>query len=172
MWKKKTSFFNRLFTRLQPEMPFIECVKMGIKALITITSLSAIGHLSGQALVIAPFAASCITIYTAPKEEFAQPMNVIGGYFIACFVGIVALSILPNTWWVLGLMLSITITSMSYLRITHPPAAAIPFIMFIYHNDDALIKVMIPAMLGSFGLVIMALILHSIPFAKQEYPKK
>lgn len=172
MWQKKRSFIKRLFNRLQPQESFVDCIKMGIKALITITLLGAIGHFSGQALVIAPFAASCISIYTAPKEEFAQPMNVIGGYFIACSIGLIALETLPNTWWVLGIMLSITITLMSYFRVTHPPAAAIPFIMFIYHSDEgAIAKVMLPAILGSFGLVVVALILHNLPFAKQEYPK-
>ncbi len=173
MQKKTSGFIKRLFCRIQPKETFIDCVKMGIKALITITLLGAIGHFSGQPLIIAPFAASCISIYTAPKEEFAQPINIIGGYFIACSIGLIALEALENTWWVLGLMLSITITLMSYFRITHPPAAAIPFIMFIYHGkEDALIKVTMPAILGSFGLVVIALILHSLPFAKQEYPKK
>lgn len=173
MWKRRSSFLNRLFRRLQPSLSFFECIKMGIKALITITGLSAISHLSGYPLVIAPFAASCISIYTAPKEEFSQPMNVVGGYFIACLTGILALEYLPNTWWVFGLMLSITITLMAYFRVTHPPAAAVPFIIFIYHNNENVFsKVMIPAVLGSFGLVIIALILHNMPFSRREYPKK
>ncbi|PIR39834.1 MAG: hypothetical protein COV35_00620 [Alphaproteobacteria bacterium CG11_big_fil_rev_8_21_14_0_20_39_49] len=173
MWKRRPSFIKRLFSRLQPALPFIECVKMGIKALITITILVAIGHFSGHPLVIAPFAASCISVYTAPSEELAQPMNIIGGYFIACTIGILSLEFLPDTWWVLGLMLSVTITLMAYFRVTHPPASAIPFIMFIYHhNDDVVMKVMIPAILGSFCLIVIALVLHNLPFAKREYPKK
>jgi len=172
MNKAIKNFFKRILNRPQPEESFLVCVKMGIKAFITISCLSAIGHFSGQPLIIAPFAASCITIYTAPKEEFAQPMNVIGGYLIASFIGILAIILLPHQWWILGLVLLITISAMAYLRVTHPPAGSIPFVIFFYHPFDALYEVLIPAIVGSFGVVIMALILNNIPFAKREYPRK
>jgi CBS-domain-containing membrane protein len=172
MSKHVSDFIKRVFNRPQPKMSLMGCFKMGIKALVTITLLGIVGYLTGLPLVIAPFAASCITIYTAPKEEFAQPMNVIGGYFIASLLGVIMVTYLPYHWLILGFILSITISFMAFFRVTHPPAGAIPFIMYFYHQENAQTAILIPAILGSFGVVVSALVLNNLSFCKREYPKK
>lgn len=170
--RKLLSKFRPIYSLRQPKMSLVLCLKSGIKGMITIFLLSVIGYLSGKNLVIAPFASSCITVFTNPKDDFAQPINIIGGYFIATIVGILLINILPNEWWILGPMLAITISMMAIFRVTHPPAGGIPFVIFYYHQTNAIDFVFYPVMIGSFFIVILALFLHNLPFTKREYPRK
>ena len=170
--KKSAEYITNAFKVRQSKLPLTVCLKSGIKGMITISLLSVIGFISGMHLVIAPFASSCITVFTSPDQEYAQPINIIGGYFVATIVGILMINIMPNEWWILGIMLSITISVMAIFRVTHPPAGGIPFVIFYYHQKDAIDMVFYPVIIGSFIIVIVALFLHSLPFAKRQYPSK
>lgn len=172
LFKKSLSRLFNTFRVRQVKIPFNVCLKSGVKGMVTIFLLSVIGYLSGKNLVIAPFASSCITVFTCPEDNFAQPINVIGGYFVATIVGILLINIMPTQWWILGPMLAITITIMAFFRVTHPPAGGIPFVIFYYHQTNAIDLVFYPVMIGSFIIVLMALFLHNLPFSKREYPRK
>ena len=168
--KKKNSFTNRLLKRHQKKLSFFSCIKSGIKGLIAISGVSALGYFSDHTLIIAPFAASCITIFTTPDDEFAQPINVIGGYFIATALGLITVHLFPHEWWALGPMLAITISTMAYFRVTHPPAGAVPFLLYFYHSDAGPLFLVLPTMTGCIALVSIALVLQRLPKSR-KYPR-
>ena len=172
------NYILRFTKRSKRKISAKECFFSGIKALITITAISAIGYYSNHELVIAPFATSCLMVFSRPEDDVAQPMNIIGGYFIASVIGVIASYIFPHAWWVLGISLATTIYAMYYFRVTHPPAGAVPFIIYLHHTDAYLrttadIKfILYPTLAGRICIVLLATILNLLPFAKREYPRK
>lgn len=167
--KKLTKKYTK---RWQPEVSLLTCLRLGLRAFITISALAAIGHLSEVPMIIAPFAASCITIYTNTNEEFAQPANIIGGYLVASVAGFIMVNYFPHQWWTVGIMVALTISAMAYFRVTHPPAGAMPLLMFYYHENVSLKFILFPVLAGSLVIVVMAIILFKIPIGrKRKYPR-
>ncbi len=169
--KNTKEFLASLVKRHQKPLSFFGCLRSGVKAFFTMTLLSAISYFSETPMVVAPFAASCITIYTSPHEEFAQPINVFGGYLIASLIGIILAAFLPHQWWTIGLMLALTISIMAYLRVTHPPAGAIPLLIYFYYsNGEGFL--FLPTMAGCAFIIVVAVLLHRIFPSELKYPRK
>lgn len=67
--------------------------------------IMAIGLVSGLAnsihydLLLAPFGATSIIAFAAPKSEFAAPRNIIGGYVLTVLVGV---GIALTLWGITG----------------------------------------------------------------------
>lgn len=168
MKKATVLLLKQLFHRHQKERDLLKCLRYGLKALLTITFLASIGYFSELHLLIAPFGASCILIFTSPEDNFSQPINIIGGYTVAILVSAVMIYLLPYAWWSLGLMLALTISAMAYLRVTHPPCGAIP--LLVGSNQGIINEDIFVTILGSILLVAITIILHRIP-PRMAYPK-
>ncbi len=120
---------------------------------------------------MAPFGASCILIFTTPGDEYAQPINVLGGYFITGLISLILMDFLPHQFWVVGLVLGVGITVMALLRLTHPPAGAVPVVVYLSSIEAVDYFFLIsPIMCGSATLVLLALIMHRLPL-KADYPR-
>jgi CBS-domain-containing membrane protein len=122
---------------------------------------------TGLPLLIAPFGATAVLLFGQPKSPLAQPANVIGGYVIAALTVLLAASLLPETWWAAAVGVGFSITAMSLLRLTHPPAGAIPLVAFGSHQAASTILAVVT--IGGILLVAIAVIHHFIP-PRTQYP--
>ena len=69
----------------------------GLGGALAILCLLLITKVSGYMLIMAPFGASCVILFTLPESPLAQPRNVIGGHIVTAFVGLVAAHYLPHS---------------------------------------------------------------------------
>lgn len=142
-------------------------LKAGLGAVIAMGIVGWIGEVSHEALLIAPFGASCVLLFAAPSSPLAQPVNVIGGHVAASALALLMRLYLPNEWWAIALAVGAAITLMAALRITHPPAGADPVVIFL--SDPGWSFLLVPIMTGSLVLVGVATLIHMLP-PRTRYP--
>jgi CBS-domain-containing membrane protein len=143
-------------------------IKSGTGGVLGIAFAGGLATLTGLPFLLAPFGASAVLLFGQPNSPFAQPINTIGGYLISTLVGLGLLLILPSTWWVAALAVGIAIMLMLVLRVTHPPAGAIPIVAATSHlGQGTLVGVVLG---GSIALVGLAVLHHRIP-PRHDYPK-
>lgn len=142
-------------------------VKAGIGATFAISLVGVLAMLTGLPLLIAPFGATTVLLFGQPASPFSQPANIVGGYLTAAIIASAALSLFPGSWEAAAVAIGITIAVMATLRITHPPAGAIPLVAFASHFDLLMLAVVIVA--GSIMLIAIGVLYHLIP-PRQQYP--
>lgn len=96
----------------------------GLGGFIVIFALAELSKLSGAALLIAPFGASCVLVFALPASPLAQPRNVIGGHLVSTAVGLVAFMVFGTTPLGFATGVGLAIAAMLLTRTTHPPAGA------------------------------------------------
>ena len=112
---------------------------------------------------------AAVLLFGQPHSPLAQPANVIGGYLVATLVTLLALTVFPGAWVAAAAGVGIAIALMSMLRITHPPAGAIPILAATSTiQGGTLLGVVLG---GSIGLVGVASLHHWLP-PRHEYPKR
>lgn len=134
--------------------------------------MSAVGGLSvliGLPLLIAPFGATAVLLFGQPASPLAQPANIFGGYLIATAIAICTVAAFPDTWWAATIAVGVAIAMMLVLRVTHPPAGAIPLVASASPLQGGSLFAVI--FLGSVSLVALAFLHHRIP-PRQEYPRR
>ncbi len=142
-------------------------IKSGVGATLAMGMIGWIGAVSHEPLLIAPFGASCVLLFAAPSSPLAQPVNVIGGHVVASVVALVLHLFLPSEWWAVALGVGVAITVMAALRVTHPPAGAVPVVIFL--SDPGWSFLLVPIFTGSLVLVGVATLVHMIP-PRTVYP--
>lgn len=103
---------------------FIQCI--GIFIALTVVAL--IGDLINEKLLIAPFAASSIIVFVFHDSQFSKLKNVVGGYVISAFIGILTYKFLGTSIWAVALGVSCATFLMMICDVMHPPAGAITII--------------------------------------------
>ena len=161
------SMLRRTLIRKQPAEPYSQAIKSGIGGAIAIATLVLLGYIADNPLLMAPFGATCVLLFSLPKSPLSQPINVIAGHIISIAIGLSLNFILPFEWWSLGLSVGLAITAMSILRVTHPPAGADPLVVFF--SSPGWEYIIFPVVIGSFLLVITAWTFHKLP-PKNIYP--
>ncbi len=78
-------------------------------------------------LLIAPFGASCVILYTVPHSAFARARALIGGHIISAFVAISLYKIFGTSGIIAALAVSTSLISMLITDTVHPPASATAF---------------------------------------------
>lgn len=159
--------FKHFIHRHEPEGHWHGHLKSGIGA---VTGMIAVGGLTiatGIPLLIAPFGATAVLIFGQPKSPLAQPANVIGGYLLAALVGSLAMVLFPGLWWAAAIAVGLAIAGMLMLRVTHPPAGAVPLVALGSHLSAWTLFTVVG--LGSLLLIAIAVLHHFIP-PKQQYP--
>jgi len=158
---------KRLFHRQQPRQSLTKNIKSGIGGLFCIASIAWFGFITDSLLLMAPFGASCVLIFSLPNSPLSQPVNVIGGHLISTFIGILMFQLLPFEWWIPALAVGLSISLMAIFRLTHPPAGADPLVVFMGgFGWDYLI---FPVVTGSVLITIIAWLFHKLP-PVSEYP--
>jgi len=161
------SFLQNALKRKQPAQPYTSAIKAGTGGAFAIAILVLLGHATDNVLLMAPFGATCVLIFSLPASPLSQPANVIGGHIVSTTIGLALHSFLPLDWWSMGLAVGIAITAMSILRVTHPPAGADPLVVFL--SSPGWDYLIFPVAIGSVVLVITAWLFHKIP-PKVNYP--
>jgi len=167
MYNNFFSALNRTFHRHQPAESHARAIKAGLGGALAITTLVLFGYVSESALLMAPFGASCVLLFSLPKSPLSQPVNVIAGHMVSVIIGLALHSFLPVEWWSLALAVGLAIAVMAALRVTHPPAGADPIVIFF--SSPGWEYLFFPAIFGSLVLVFIALAFHKIP-PKTIYP--
>lgn len=159
---------RNFYKRSLPRQPIRNAVIAGMGGMIAIAAIGAFTAFAHAPLIMAPFGATCVLLFSVPASPLSQPMNVIGGHVVATIVGLLLRMVLPNEWWAVALAVGVAIALMSALRVTHPPAGADPLVVFAIH--PGLEFAVLPVLLGAVSLVLVATMYHRLLGA--EYPTR
>jgi CBS-domain-containing membrane protein len=150
---------RRFVTLHQPHNDVRKSLRAGLGGAIAIGFLGLVTISSGYPLLMAPFGASCVLLFSIPGSPLSQPVNVVAGHFVSTLVGLLLRLYLPDAWWAVALAVGLAIALMAMLRITHPPAGADPIIAFATHPGFEFL--LLPVLTGSVGLVAIAAAFHA-----------
>jgi len=155
------SAVQNIFVRRQPVEPYTSVIKAGLGGALAIAVLLLLSNLSDNILLMAPFGASCVLLFSLPNSPLSQPVNVIGGHIVSVTIGLALHSFLPIEWWSVSLAVGLAIAAMAVLRVTHPPAGANPLVVFF--SSPGWEYIIFPVAVGSIILVITAALFHRLP---------
>lgn len=128
-----------------------------------------LASVTGLPLLIAPFGASAVLLFGQPASPLAQPINVIGGYALAAAVAVACHSAAPGLPLIAAIGVGAAIFGMLALRITHPPAGAVPLLAFAGGMPAGTLFGTV--IVGSLSLVAWAAVHHRLPPVR-EYPRR
>jgi len=160
------AYLHDLFNRKEPGKPAFDIINAGVGGMLAIGCIAILSNTTGNVLLMAPFGATCVLLFSAPGSPLSQPANVIGGHVISTTIGLLAYTLLPVEWWSMGLAVGLAISAMAVLRITHPPAGADPLIVML--TGPGWEYLLFPVTLGSMALVVFARLYHLLPTTKQH----
>lgn len=152
---------RHLLSRQQLGQPLAIAFKTGIGGSLAIGIVAWLSYATGHPLLMAPFGATCVLLFSIPGSPLSQPVNVFGGHIISTAIGLLLHAILPMTWWSMGLAVGLAITAMAILRITHPPAGADPLVVFFENPGWDYLG--LPVAFGSMALILIAWLFHQLP---------
>lgn len=144
-------------------------VKSGVGAILAITFVGLMAVHTGLPMLIAPFGATAVLLFGQPRSPLAQPANIVGGYLVASVVASAATWMFPGSWEAAAAAVGISIAAMAMLRLTHPPAGAIPLVAFASRFDLPMLVVVVLA--GSALMIAIGVLHHLIP-PRQQYPMR
>lgn len=153
-------------TRHQPPTGRRRAALAGLGAGIALAIVGALGALTGQPLVMAPFGASAVLLFAVPGSPLSQPANVVGGHVLATAIALLLRAGLPNQWWAAAVAVAIVVGVLAALRLTHPPAGADPLVVFA--ADPGLSFLVAPVLVGAVLMVAVATAFHR--FSGSVYP--
>lgn len=162
---------RRFFVRHETRQDcLVSQIKCGLGAAAALSAVGWLGAAVHAPLLLAPFGATAVLVFGQPASPLAQPANVIGGYVLAGLVTAAAVMTLPPTWWAAGLAVGCAIMLMAALRLTHPPAGAVPLLALGGGNlpPAELLAISIG---GAAALILWGALLHRLP-PRFEYPRK
>lgn len=157
----KNSVFRSFILRHQPGQSLAVVVKAGVGGLLAIGTVAWLSHVAGNPLLMAPFGATCVLLFSVPNSPLSQPANVFGGHIVSTAIGLLLHMFLPVEWWSLGLAVGLSIAAMAALRVTHPPAGADPLVVFF--DNPGWDYLGLPVAFGSLALIIIAWLFHRLP---------
>lgn len=118
-------------------------------------------------LLMGSLGATCCLVFGFPDGPFSQPRAVVGGHLFSVVVGLAALHWAGPSALSVGLAVGIATAGMMALRITHPPAASNPVIVFL--GKSAWGFALFPALAGALVIVAVALVWNN-GVRKVRYP--
>ena len=145
---------SRAYFRLITDMKSLKRIVIsGVASGFAILVLYAISIASGYPLIIGSFGASIFLLFAVPKSDFSRAKNLIAGHFLASCIGVAFLMAFGANFWLLPIALCFTTVGMQILRVSHPPAASNPIIVFF--SEPSWSFIFIPTL---FGAAIIGLI--------------
>lgn len=109
---------NRLFQRVLPALI------AGVGSIIGLTFIGLVAQETQSMMIIAPFGATAIILFSLPHSSAAKPLSVLSGYFIASLVGALFLYYGLSDWLYLGMGFGVVLFVMQMFDVVHPPAGA------------------------------------------------
>ncbi|PSJ61129.1 HPP family protein [Kumtagia ephedrae] len=160
--------FRSFTARHEPGGQFVSHLKSGAGAVLGIGAVGGLATLTGLPLLIAPLGATVVLLFGHPASPLAQPINIFGGYLLATILGVAAALAFPGLWWVAAVAVGAAIAGMLMLRITHPPAGAIPLVALASPLQST--SLFITVFVSCVSLVGLALLHHRLP-PRIQYPR-
>lgn len=136
-----------------------ESIIAGAGALIGLSLIGLIAQSANTMMLIAPFGATAVLLFSAPESPFSNPWNIFGGYVISTVLGALVLTYTNAGWLPVGAGLGLTIMLMHWLKVIHPPAGANFLIVTQGHLSFYLLE---PLILGLITLIIIAMSVNRI----------
>lgn len=136
--------------------------------MVGIGAVGGLASLTELPLLIAPLGATVVLLFGQPASPLAQPINIFGGYLLATIVGVGSMSLFPGVWWVAAIAVGLVIALMLMLRVTHPPAGAVPLVALATPLQSA--SLFSTILIACVSLLGLALIHHRIP-PRTQYPR-
>ncbi|MCV0395503.1 MAG: HPP family protein [Rhizobiaceae bacterium] len=142
-------------------------IRAGLAATLGVALVGALSAWSDLPLLLAPLGATAGLLFGQPSSPLSQPINVVGGYLVGTIACEAAFLAFPDAWLAAALAVGVTIIVMRALRVTHPPAAALPILGFGegVHGLELFIVVLCSSAL----LISLAFLVHAIP-PRRQYP--
>lgn len=141
--------------------------KAVVGALSGIALVGGLAALTGLPLLLAPLAPTALLLFGHPEVPAAQPINIFAGYFIAALFAAASEVLFPGLWWAAIVAVSAVMALMLVLRVTHPPAAAVPLVTLALPQPPLLLFFVM--FVGCVVLVLVAVVHHRLPPAS-PYP--
>lgn len=152
-----------------PPRPAFRAVALAwLGGLCAIAVVAAVSVLSGSALVLGSFGATCVLVFAYPDVPFSQPRNIVAGHFISTLSGLVFLTVCGPHWWSVALATATAIAAMMLTRTVHPPAGSNPVIVYLTQPSWSFL--LFPTLLGAVLLLAVALIYNNLT-RTARYPK-
>lgn len=139
----------------------------GIGGAVGIFLLAALSESGGSLLLMAPFGASCVLLFSVPGSPLSQPKNVVGGHLVSSAIGVVMAFLAAPTPLALGISVALAIAFMALLNVTHPPAGADPIVIMLGAKGIGFL--LFPVLTGSVSLVLIACLYHHF-LGTAQYP--
>ncbi len=158
---------RRFVRRHQPPHSLPSVIKAGLGSLLGIALVALLGQASGWPLLIAPFGATAVLLFSLPESPLSQPAHVVGGHVLSTLLALLLRAVLPMNWWTVALAVGLAVALMAALRLTHPPAGADPIVVFL--GDPGFEFLIVPVLAGSALLVLLAWLIHRLP-PRTPYP--
>lgn len=115
--------------------------------------------------IVTSFGSTIVLLFGAPRAEFSQPRNVLGGHVIAAVCGVTAFKLLGQ-YQILAIALGLAtaILLMQVLHAVHPPAGAT--VIFAVIGGTAVTSlgywyVLLPILVGMVILVALAVLINN-----------
>lgn len=160
-------FIASLLTRREESVDQLSNLKAAVGAILGMIVVGQLALMTGLPLLIAPLGSTSVMLFARPSSEMAQPINIMAGYLVAIAIYIAASYAFPGWWVAAAFSVGLTIFVMRGLRVTHPPAGAIPILGFDggVPGPDLFIVVFI----GCVTLIVLAFLVHRVP-PRRDYP--
>lgn len=133
---------------------------------IAITSYLAVR--TNLPLLMAPFGATSVLIFSVPDSPLAQPRNVIGGNFLGALVSLIILHFLGSSPLTMGMAVSTSIGMMQLTGTLHPASGGVALVVMITQPNWQFLWT--PTLEGSMILVLCAVIFNNLA-EERTYPK-
>ncbi len=105
-------------------------LKAGFGAILCMAIVGTLAARTGQPLLFAPLGATAVLVFGQPSSPLAQPINLMGGYLIGTIVSELAFFAFPGEMMAASVAVGVSIFLMRWMRVTHPPAGAVPIMGF------------------------------------------
>lgn len=133
----------------------------------SVSLVGGIAALTGLPLLLAPLAPTALLVFGQPGAPGAQPINIFAGYLIGTVFAVLAMLVVPEPWWLATLAVGLTMLVMLFLRVTHPPAAAVPLLAYGGPTDPLTLFTVL--LVACSLIVLVGVVVHRLP-PKARYP--
>ena len=165
-------------TKSPPAVSLSEIIWSWIGSFLGIAAVAAVNanivDKTDLVMIIGSFGASAVLIYGAVRSPLAQPRNLIGGHMISAVIGVTTYKLLPAPLWLTSaIAVATSIAIMHATKTLHPPGGATALIAAIGSqkiHDLGYLYVFIPAGVGPFIMLTVALLVNNIP-KNRQYPE-
>lgn len=137
----------------------IDGILTGIGAFLGLSFIGLIAQSVEQMLIIAPFGATAVLLFSAPESEFSKPWNVVISYILSTIIGFLILRYSNGEWLAIGGGFGVIIMLMHVFKAIHPPAGANFLIVTQGHISLYLLW---PLFIGLITLIIIGIGMHKI----------